>query len=245
MNEVISRNYLVDQVLEHLRQRLRAGIYGVGDRLPAEVALARELGVSRSTIREAMRVLTHLGIVQTSTGRGTFVLRDDVSHSVPTTMPWADVADIVKFRYALEVEAAAEAAEHRSDAAMEMLWQAYERLRGVDDGATAEDLANVDLDFHVAVIAASGNNFLVGLYGDLRPRLIAALVSLIGVNEGSSQSIQAIARSVHAPLVAAIQRKDAKTAVAEVRRDHHEAEVRLRMLLDNHGHRDAERAARA
>src|SRR5947208_9682541 len=61
------------QVATRLRQEVRQGVYHTGQRLPAEVDLARQLGVSRGTVRQALTALLNEGLLQTVPGRGTFV----------------------------------------------------------------------------------------------------------------------------------------------------------------------------
>src|SRR5438067_2533071 len=61
------------QIAARVRDHVRAGVYSPGQRLPAEIDLARELGVSRGTVRHALRVLLNDGVIQTVAGRGSFV----------------------------------------------------------------------------------------------------------------------------------------------------------------------------
>src|SRR5690606_8296077 len=70
----VQPNHLVDQVLSALRVALENEVYKPGDKLPSEARLAAEFGVGRSTVREALRVLSHLGLVETWSGKGTFVV---------------------------------------------------------------------------------------------------------------------------------------------------------------------------
>ncbi|MFL6532108.1 MAG: FadR/GntR family transcriptional regulator, partial [Pseudomonas sp.] len=64
---------LVDQALEQLRQRISDGVWAVGQRLPTEPELVAELGISRNTVREAMRVLAFSGLIEIRQGDGSYV----------------------------------------------------------------------------------------------------------------------------------------------------------------------------
>ena len=77
---VIAKRKASHQVADALCGMLRSGSYRVGDRMPSELELGAELGVSRSTVREAVRELTSLGVLEIQHGRGTFVrsLRPDL-----------------------------------------------------------------------------------------------------------------------------------------------------------------------
>ena len=70
---------LVDQALDQLRLRINQGIWTVGQRLPTEPELATELGISRNTVREAMRVLAFSGLIEIRQGDGSYPAR----HSAP------------------------------------------------------------------------------------------------------------------------------------------------------------------
>jgi DNA-binding FadR family transcriptional regulator len=64
---------LVDQALEQLRQRITQGTWAIGERLPTEPELAAELGISRNTVREAMRVLAFSGLIEVRQGDGSYL----------------------------------------------------------------------------------------------------------------------------------------------------------------------------
>mgnify|MGYP001600530191 FL=1 len=64
---------LVDQALEQLRQRITRGVWAIGERLPTEPELSAELGISRNTVREAMRVLAFCGLIEIRQGDGSYL----------------------------------------------------------------------------------------------------------------------------------------------------------------------------
>src|ERR1700745_272377 len=69
----VRRQPLVDQVLGYLRQQIAAGVFPVGSKLPSEPELMVQLAIGRSTLREAMRVLAHMGLVDVRPGDGTYI----------------------------------------------------------------------------------------------------------------------------------------------------------------------------
>lgn len=69
----LMKRSLVDQALEQLRRRISDGVWGVGQRLPTEPELVAELGISRNTVREAMRVLAFSGLIEIRQGDGSYV----------------------------------------------------------------------------------------------------------------------------------------------------------------------------
>ena len=99
---------------------LRSGAYRVGDRLPSEPELGAELGVSRSTVREAVRELTSLGVLEIQHGRGTFVrsLRPDLLLRGDSLLDHGNDRireELLEVRGIVEPEAAALAAERASE----------------------------------------------------------------------------------------------------------------------------------
>ncbi|WP_157662040.1 FadR/GntR family transcriptional regulator, partial [Prescottella equi] len=107
MTTALSRNLLADQAADQLRRRLQAGEWEVGTKLPGETTLAAELGVGRSTIREALRMLAGQGLLRPRQGAGVFVERVE-----PETDGWEAVLQreavvaVVEARAAIEIEAA-------------------------------------------------------------------------------------------------------------------------------------------
>src|SRR6266566_2559656 len=69
----VRRQALVDQVLDYLQQQITTGTFPVGSKLPTEPELMAQLAIGRSTLREAMRVLVHMGLVDVRAGDGTYV----------------------------------------------------------------------------------------------------------------------------------------------------------------------------
>ncbi|NUS27022.1 MAG: FadR family transcriptional regulator, partial [Streptomyces sp.] len=93
---------LVEQAAERLRAQIAAGHWEVGSKLPGETTLARELGVGRSTVREALRALAGAGLVQPRQGAGVFVLATEPTADWPTRLRRAAVTDVYEVRMGLE-----------------------------------------------------------------------------------------------------------------------------------------------
>src|SRR5829696_1945154 len=110
MSHLLVRAPLVDQAIASLRDRVLAGVWAVGERLPAEPALAADLGVGRSTVREAVRALAHAGVLEVRQGAGTFVRAAPAAAELALRLQRAQALEVYEVRRALEVEAAALAA---------------------------------------------------------------------------------------------------------------------------------------
>ncbi|MET8076905.1 FCD domain-containing protein [Streptomyces sp. NPDC005303] len=206
---------LVDQAAERLREQITTGHWPVGTKLPGETTLAKELGVGRSTVREALRALAGAGLVQPRQGAGVFVTATEVVQDWPTRLRRAAVTDVYEVRMAVEVHAARLAARRRTPedvAAMELA------LEGRRAASTSCDAAFVDADitFHAAVVAAAHNPVLADLFREFSPVLREGLVELLALT-GLRDHDPNTADEAHAALVRAVAHADAEGA-AEILR---------------------------
>ncbi len=111
----IARVSLVDTVVDRLREEIASGSWPVGSKIPTEARLIEELGVSRTSVREGVRSLVQLGLLETRQGDGTYVIADDeTTVALQGVIDAADEAEVLAVRRALDVLAAREAAARTS-----------------------------------------------------------------------------------------------------------------------------------
>ncbi|WP_030611100.1 FadR/GntR family transcriptional regulator [Streptomyces fulvoviolaceus] len=206
---------LVEQAAERLRAQITGGDWPVGTRLPGETTLAKELGVGRSTVREALRALAGAGLVQPRQGAGVFVIATESVEDWPARLRRAAVTDVYEVRMAVEVHAARLAAGRRTSedvAALELA------LAGRRAASASDDVAFVDADiaFHAAVVAAAHNPVLADLFTEFTPVLRKGLVDLLALT-GLRTDDPNTADDAHAALVGAVADGDAEAA-AEILR---------------------------
>ena len=156
---VIPKRKASHQVADALCGMLRSGSYRVGDRLPSEQELGAELGVSRSTVREAVRELSSLGVLEIRHGRGTFVrsLRPDLLLRGDSLLDHSDDRireELLEVRRIVEPEAAALAAIRATVEEIERLHYDVERLAEVIGRGIAPP---EDLGFHLDLVRATHN----------------------------------------------------------------------------------------
>lgn len=208
-------------VLEHVERQLLNGELAPGDRLPGERQLAADLGVGRSSVREALRVLEVLGLIRTHAGSGPnagaiIIATPGGGMSALMRLQVAasgfPVADIVATRLVLEAHVAgalAEASAH--DNAPDLA--AAERLLDAMDDATlspAEFLA-LDAAFHLALAEASGNQVVTATMAGLRSGIEGyALAGLDRIADWPATSARL--RAEHRGVVEAIRAADATAA---------------------------------
>ncbi|PFG29349.1 FadR/GntR family transcriptional regulator [Paramicrobacterium agarici] len=212
-----------ETVLSRVESDLLDGTLVPGDRLPGERALAAELGVGRSSVREALRVLEVLGLIRTATGSGpgagaiiVATPRGGMSALLRLQVAAKGFAmhDIVATRLVLEASVAEDLARQHPD-----LTDAEAMLTAMngDDLTPAEFLA-LDAQFHLSLAEATGNAVIAATMAGLR----GAIESYVQAGSASIPDWLATAarlRAEHARIVTAIRAGDADAARAHVR-DH-------------------------
>ncbi|MFE3290511.1 FadR/GntR family transcriptional regulator [Rhodococcus sp. NPDC059234] len=205
---------LVPQLERILRERISSGHWAPGQRLPREADLAAELGVGRSSIREAVRLLAQDGRLTVRHGVGTFVSESAATPSSASDLPRllrrARLLEVFEVRRALEVEAARLAATRARPhdlAALRIGLEARHSLHGTG----IEEFVSADLDFHAAVVDLAGNAVLAALFTSVRPLLHDALVELERDEPEHPDTSDA-----HDDLLRAIEAQDAAAAMAAV-----------------------------
>jgi GntR family transcriptional repressor for pyruvate dehydrogenase complex len=209
-------------VLEHVERDLLDGRIGPGDRLASERDLAADLGVGRSSVREALRVLEVMGLIRTATGSGpqsgaiviatptggmsTLLRLQVAAHGFP-------LGDVVQTRLLLE-DAVVTALAAQAD---RDITTAHAALAAMDtaDLTPAEFLA-LDAQLHLALAEASGNSVVAAMMAGLR----TAIESYVQEGAAAIQdwdSMAALLRKEHHAIVDAIDAGDADAARSLVR----------------------------
>ncbi|MEE1770013.1 FCD domain-containing protein [Streptomyces sp. JV185] len=170
---------LAAQVADQLREQLATGKWPVGTRIPGELELAGLLQVSRNTVREALRALVHLGLLESRVGDGTYVrvaheLEAVLLRRTATTRP----VDVLELRAVLEEHAAGLAAERRSQADIARLREVLAAVQESNRSGSMTQVAAADGAFHQAVVQAGGNELLGELYDYLGSALSSLLTAL-------------------------------------------------------------------
>ncbi|GAB88104.1 FadR/GntR family transcriptional regulator [Gordonia rhizosphera] len=160
-----------EETVGRLLQIIRLGVFAPGEAIPPERDLAGRLGVSRDTVREAIKALADAGFLVSRRGRygGTF-LTDTLPAPEPVSQPVtaAELDDALRVREILEVGAARMAAGRTFSAAeREALWGRLTDMRG----AGGDDYRRLDSRLHLAIAEATGAPSLVAMVADNRMRI--------------------------------------------------------------------------
>jgi GntR family transcriptional regulator, transcriptional repressor for pyruvate dehydrogenase complex len=203
---------LSDQVTQALLGRIESGQLKPGEKLPPEVALAPEFGVSRTVVREAIARLKHEGLLESRQGSGVFVAQKPaisplkIDESVLESRN--SVLQILELRRAIESEAAALAAQRRSRSQLREIEDALEALDALAAGASAGgDGVDADVAFHRAIAQATGNPFFLKTIDFLLQYLNAA----VRAGRANEDFIRAV-REEHHAILQAIRKREAVSA---------------------------------
>jgi GntR family transcriptional regulator, transcriptional repressor for pyruvate dehydrogenase complex len=223
---------LADRVAEVLTDEITSGRLSPGDRLPTEIQLVKQLGVSRTVVREAVSRLRNAGLVEPRQGAGVFVLEPrlrPLDLSVEAQRTKASVLQIVEVRQAIEGEAAALAATR---ATPEDLSRIRIALGAIDaDVRAGGDGVDADLAFHQSVGDSTGNPVLAETLRYIGS-LMRSGIRVTRANEARRADFTAQVRQEHQVLVEAIEAGDPKAARAAARQHMEHAADRLQQADD-------------
>ncbi|MFD4183436.1 FadR/GntR family transcriptional regulator [Rhodococcus sp. NPDC058514] len=210
-----------EQVLSRLEEMLVSGEVLPGQRLPSERTLAVDLGVGRSSVREALRVMEALGLLRAQTGSGPnagamIVSRPTGGMTMLMRMQVAaqgfPVSDVVATRLVLEEEVLRSLAMRRPAPDLAV---AVELLDAMDDPAlSANEFLILDAQFHVAMADAAGNQVIAAMMAGLRESIESYVVG--GVDASSWPTTCTRLRHEHRGLVDAVDAGDPDLAGSRI-----------------------------
>lgn len=208
----VQRHPLAAQTASLLLARIRDGEWPLGHRLPGETTLAAQLGVGRSTLREAIRELAGKGVLDSRQGAGVFVTALDVAEDWDTVLRRSTIVSVIEARIAIEAEAAALAATRRTPADLRTIRRTLV-ARGVV-GQSVPDHVDADMAFHRAVITAAHNDVLTQLFDAFLPRLRLAMIDMLKIRPIASEPCD---HALHQQLADAIIARNPEAAGAASR----------------------------
>jgi GntR family transcriptional regulator, transcriptional repressor for pyruvate dehydrogenase complex len=202
---------LTDDAITNIKQMILSGQIGPGEKLPREKELATRLGLSRSSLREAVRALILAGVLKTRQGDGTYVTSLE-PHQLLETMSLAvdfmqnhTLVELFEVRRMIEPAATALATGRITTEALERL---EETLRRMDSAVSVEELVEADDDFHRTIASATGNAALAALLQNLYGRTLRARIWRGLAEEGALDRTRISHRSIYG----AISNRDAELA---------------------------------
>ncbi len=204
---------VTDEAIEKIKAMITSGELSPGDRLPPEKELSERLGLSRSSMREAVKALEVIRVLDVRRGDGTYVTSLE-PHLLLEAMSFvvdlhddSSILEIFAVRRILEPVATGMAAQLIDSEALTLL---RAEIAAVDAHTEVEDLVRHDLEFHRGVVEASGNAYLASLIESLSSHTVRARVWR-GLTQGGS-----VERTLaeHTAILDAIESGDAELAAA-------------------------------
>lgn len=192
--------------------RINSGEWQLGQKLPGETTLAAQLGVGRSTIREAIRQLAGRGMLATRQGSGVFVTALEVPEDWDAVLRRADIVAVIEARTAIEAEAAALAASRRTASDLRLIRRALVGRRAHPAGVEAH--VDADTAFHRSIVAAAHNPILLELFDGFTPRMRQAMIEMLRLRADDGGRADDDRHTLIADAVAA---RDSARAAAESR----------------------------
>ena len=206
----LDRQSLPDKIAHSLRRSIVTGRLQPGTRL-LEAELARQLGVSRAALREALRTLQREGLVESRPNRGTVV----------ATVSADDLSEIYSLRSLLEGYAACRVAEQATPEQLEELQALVDEVVAAREAREGERVAEADLRFHKALWEMVGHRRLLGILCGLESHLRMILAVHADLYEHSLESVVG-----HEEIMLAI-RSGRGTAASQLMRQHIESSAKM------------------
>ncbi len=197
---------LVEQALEQLRLRISQGVWAIGERLPTEPELSAELGISRNTVREAMRVLAFSGLIEIRQGDGSYLRSMTDPLGTMRALSHCTLEQALETRQILEVEAISLAALRRTEEDLNGLREALDASAELYHG-DLEAYIDADLVFHKRLVDAAHNPALSELYQYFSAIVGAQLRQTLNITPRRQAVFD-----LHIALLEAVEHKDPERA---------------------------------
>lgn len=223
----VTRISISEEIVEQIINLISNGVLKPGEHLPSERELCKKFGASRSSLREALRCLSIVGVLNARVGNGTTVAADG-GKFLRRIIEWRliterhDIENLLEVRTALEGVSAANTALHGTPVDIEKLRKVLAKMKAaLKDEKT---FAALDLEFHVTLAAASDNTLVSDMISLIRSRLVKALHKVLLLPHALPLTHQE-----HTAIVDAIERHDVEGA-RKAMRDHLDGHLRRYIL---------------
>lgn len=216
MLQPVKKNRLSSEVIDQISRSILRGDYRPGSKLPPEREIASQLGVSRTVVREALRSLEIMGLVESQVGGGTFVKEYSLEHVLDPIANYFSsdqclIDEIIETRKILEPVMVKLAAERATDEDITFIKKAVEQMeKEVEDGMSG---INGDTAFHFALASATHNSAMTKILS-----LIADLLHYTMKASLQADPDQSLTLEGHRRILAAVEKKDADGACELMRR---------------------------
>lgn len=216
----VKRQKLADAVLDEVRNMIRRGELNEGDKLPNQIDLAAQLGVSRTSLREAISMLSLLGAVEQRPRYGTVLIsKYNVLNSKVVTPPLMSdskaALELIEARKAVEIAAAELAAINATHDQIEKLKTIVSDMESSLKKGKSQKYIELDIAFHLQVAKSANNRFITYFYGNMQGYIEQYIQECLNL----LPNMQKISLNFHRKITKAIKDRDPKSAVSAMK-DH-------------------------
>jgi len=208
--KAIRQKRISDEVFEQMKANILSGEWGTGKKIPGELELAEQFGVSRVSVREAIHRLVGMGVLTIRRGDGTYVSEVLPENYLNALLPillieGTSLTEMLEFRAMIEVESVRLASRRATSDDLERMSEllaAMEKSKG-----NVSDFADADLSFHIAIAMATHNNVFIkvnAIIHDMLKNTMEEIVGITGYDDGLFY---------HKKLLEAIRNRDEEKAV--------------------------------
>lgn len=206
----IKRTKLNDEVFQQLKDLLVNGTWKQGEKLPSENELTQQFGVSRITIRQALQKLAALGLIETKTGKGSFVCAPDVGNVMEQLTPLVCLDENAiyqanEFREMLDTWSAKLAAARAEEADIKALRKNYADMKKCSEKGNWKDFAKLDFAFHTMIGEMTKNQLISKTYHILNDAIQTSVYQMV-------ERMGFMALEYHLQLIEAIASHDTQEA---------------------------------
>ena len=206
------RGPLSHEVTDWLRERIVSGQWPRDERIPSEFELMEQLHVSRGTLREAIKALSHVGMLEVLRGDGTYVrATNEFDGAAQQVYREHKDTDVLQLRFALDTQAARLAALNADARAKAMLRELLDERRRAWQSKDIQGWIDADWQFHLVVAEASGNRLLHEVYTSFND-----IFHGTKMHQRLLDGFDGCLAAGHEELLAAIEGRDEEKAAASV-----------------------------
>ncbi len=206
----VQKNSISDEIVKQVMKQISSGNLRPGQRLPSERDLCKQFNTGRSSLREALRCLSIMGVLTARVGEGTSVATSG-SKFLGRVMEWRvitehyDLRNLMELRLALEGLAVASAAERATETELAEIEGMIPRMRDALDDA--KRFSALDLEFHLALARASRNEALLDMLTMIRGQLARVVSTVLKLPDARPLSLQE-----HEGIAKALRRRKSEAA---------------------------------
>lgn len=204
----IQRKTLAQEVADRLIEGISSDEYAIGEKLPIESELMKIYGVGRSSIREAIKILSIKGILNVQQGVGTFVVAKNAQESLESQMNKAEIQDVQEVRSLLDSKIAAKAAMNRSEEDLKTIKKYLDLRSQFAEENLATECYQADINFHLSIAEACGNKLLREIYKIATKHILSSFEIRHHNNTDSFK----ISQKIHTDLYQSIENRNVEKA---------------------------------